>query len=62
MCKMCEASGLLVDCKVCGGFDWVEDVYVWARDPDAFDKSLCESCLRKWLHKVGFESRTPVGS
>jgi RecJ-like exonuclease len=55
MCKICEAQGLAVNCQECDGFDWVSDVYVWEKNPDAFDKTLCQSCLKKWRRVIGFE-------
>ena len=48
MCEVCEGAGLARRCAVCGGFDWVSDVYVWEKSPVAFLARLCGECRRAW--------------
>ena len=48
MCETCQELGLECRCSVCGGFDWVVDVYVWEKSPVAFVGRLCGECRVKW--------------
>lgn len=48
MCDACQMSGLERSCSTCPGFDWVEDVYVWEKNPDEFEGRRCDQCREAW--------------
>ncbi len=48
MCDACDAVGLARRCEVCGGFDWVADVYLVGRARREFLARLCSECSLAW--------------
>ena len=45
MCETCELAGLRHLCEECGGFDWVDDVYL---KPEILSQRLCVACRGLW--------------